>query len=53
MMGVVRTGVPAPDREVETADEGKRTIDDDDLLVLRRASGKAGVETETKPVRRF
>ena len=37
IMGFVRAGVPAPYREVETADEGERTINDDDLLVLRRA----------------
>ena len=37
MMGFVRAGVPAPYRQVETADEGKRTVNDDDLLVLRGA----------------
>ncbi len=36
MMGFVRAGVPAPYREVEAADEGKRAVNDDDLLVLRR-----------------
>jgi hypothetical protein len=35
--GVVRAVVPAPDREVETADEGDSAVNDDDLLVLRRA----------------
>ena len=53
MMGFVRAGVPAPYRKVEAADEGKRTVNDDDLLVLRRPQGKASVETETKPVRRL
>ena len=52
IVGRVRAGVPAPDREVETAGEGKRAINDDDLLVLRRAQRKAGIETEAKPVRR-
>ena len=53
MTGLVFTGVPAPYREVETADKGERAVDDDHLLVLRRAQGKAGIETETKPVRRL
>ena len=35
IIGFVRTGVPAPYREVETADEGERAVNDDDLLVLR------------------
>ena len=37
MVGLVRAGVPAPYRKVETADERKHTVDDDDLLVLRGA----------------
>ena len=37
MMGFVRAGVPAPYREVEAAGEGKRAVNDDDLLVLRGA----------------
>ena len=48
MMGVVRAGVPAPYREVEAADKGKRAVNDDDLLVLRRAQGKAGVRNRSK-----
>jgi hypothetical protein len=36
MMGVVRAGVPAPYRQIEAACEGERTVNDDDLLVLRR-----------------
>ena len=37
IIGFVRAGVPAPYREVETADEGERAVNDDDLLVLRGA----------------
>ena len=52
MVGGVRAGVPAPDRQIEPAGERDRPVNDDDLLVLGRTKRKAGVETEAKPVRR-
>ena len=50
MAGGVLAGVPAPDRQVEPADERDRPVNDNDLLVLGRTKRKAGVETEAKPV---
>ncbi|WP_245309661.1 hypothetical protein [Bradyrhizobium jicamae] len=50
-MDFVLAGVPAPDRQVETAGKRQRAVDDDDFLMLRRAQGKTGIEAETEPVR--
>jgi hypothetical protein len=52
IVGRVGASVPAPDREVEAADESERAVDGDDLLMLRRAERQAGIETEAKAVRR-
>ena len=49
MDGVI-AGVPAPDREIESAGKCDRPVNDDNLLVLGRTERKAGVETETKPL---
>ena len=45
----VRARVPAPLREVEAADERDGVVDDDHLLVVRRADRMARVEAEREP----
>ncbi|WP_334260363.1 hypothetical protein FJN17_34350 [Bradyrhizobium symbiodeficiens] len=44
MIGAMLTRVPAPDREIQPADERQRTVDADDLLVLGRTERKRGIQ---------
>jgi hypothetical protein len=44
----VLAGIPAAAGEIETADEGDRVVDDDDLLMLRRPGRVMPVEAEVQ-----